>query len=142
MAELRKIASERFPNLAPRDVNAVISVAQRAALAGRMAVTGPHDEIPPLEDIPINPDLFGDDPQGRRFQGVVEVNVADPDSDAEYNVRLTIDFATLPDFDELFDRVIEFINQLIDNYPGRFGQMTDFEAEELALDIIGLQRRF
>lgn len=139
---LYSVVSSRFPNLPTTDYGHLIAAATRAVQAASGMEGSRGGSFPPLGEIPINPDLFGDEPDGRRFRVNVETSVFDDHSGKTAHLRVNVDFSTMPDFDELFDRVIEMIDRIHDSDPTRVPELSDDELEDIALQVIGIQRKW
>lgn len=140
--ELTALIRTKFPNLDGNDHGPLIAVASRAVMAGKSIEFGSVVGATSIDEIPINPDLFGDEPLGRRFRATVEASVFQEETGSVVTLRVDVDFSTMPDMDELFDRIIEMIDRIHNSDPSRVGELSDNELEEIAIEVIGLQRRF
>jgi len=64
--QIALLFSRRFEPITPQDRQRLTSLAERAVAAAAAINEMEADNAIDLEDIPVNPYLFGDDPSGRR----------------------------------------------------------------------------
>jgi len=114
---LASLVLGRFPSLTPSQQQTLIGMAQAQVDAGEsIDALGPNDRMS-LSGIPVNPNLFGDDPAGRRLR--VGTEFYDAALDRWYTVY--VDLADVESRSEAEQRVIDEANRIAENYPRAFG---------------------
>jgi len=104
-----------------------------ASLSG-LDISQPID----IGGIPVNPHLFGDEPEGRRFAAVTEVQF---EGDERF-YRLDVDLEDLETLEEMSSAARDYIDDIIGRYPGAFKGRAAGEYELANLRTIFIERRF
>lgn len=134
--------SERFPRLSADEQSQLLDhVTQAANIGGSVATDSIERDSPlvvRLDEVPLNRELFGDEPGGRRIRVTATLQAGEQ----AVEIMAKLDFATMPNLDELFEAVREFIERMIDEYPDAAERLGMEQTEEIALDIAGIQRSY
>lgn len=118
------------------------SLANQAVLGGRSFSELPPSSTLPLSQIPVNPDLFGPDRQGNRYQYHVRTRIVDSTTGRQkwlsHFIRSGRNLTSLQVMQEAESRLAE----KFEKYPVR-GASPVFEDWFIsAVEIVSVQRRF
>lgn len=136
--ELIRTFRERFAPVRDKTIEQVASFASRMISAGNLIMELPQDIVPPINVIPVNPALFGDDWFGNRVQLVVQGGVEGNDSAFD----VWIDLPDLTAFEEIWNIIVERANAIIESDPKAAERLGLYEARKIAIRQILAERRY
>lgn len=91
-----------------------------------------------LENFPIVPELFGDEPLGRRGQIGIEATLGD----GATRIRIDVDLAGVETWQDLLDLIEERIVEIENSDGSRFEGMSDLEKFDITTKILYGVRRW
>jgi hypothetical protein len=109
--------SKKFGFLGDDERDALFKLSESMVAAGATVNQLPPGTSINLNDVPLNPFLFGGDLEGRRslFTGEVEI------PGAEHRVQIRLPFTDVPSIDELREAFLSRALEIAGQYPGKFG---------------------
>jgi hypothetical protein len=128
----------KFAGLSDSERDSLEALARDGVAAGeRITERGPSGTLNP-DDIPTNPFLYGDDPEGNRVRiiGVVEF----PETGAL--IRVYEDFEDLPGIADMFAALKEKAGGIGEAYPKKFGLTPGEPIEARVVWIALAEKRF
>lgn len=117
---------------------ALLQAGRRASQAGINLNLADFERPGWHQSLPINPELFGQDPEGRRVKFGVEF----VDANGNPIVRTSVADDGTRTLQDLLDEALEAQRDIIKRYPGRFGGFRAGEDDELQAIITYAVRRF
>lgn len=91
-----------------------------------------------IEGFPIVPDLFGDEPLGRRAEMGLEIVLGDQAT----RIRIDVDLSGVETWQDLLDLIEERIQDIEDTDPTRFDGLSDVDKFDITTKIIYGVRRW
>jgi len=109
--------NRRFGFLADNERDSLLQLSEAMVENGATMQQLPAGASISLENVPLNPYLFGGATQGSRVLITGEVEIPG----AEHRVQLRIPFTDVPTVDEVRQAFLERGLEIAGNYPGKFG---------------------
>lgn len=130
---------QKYPDLPVNDVAALYDISLGMAQAGVNLTAGNASQLFDLGLIPVNPSLFGDEPDGRRIKLVINAFSQATGKDTLFYTELadSLDLATV------FADAADKLQQWVDESPEMLERMgVNVEEAKLHLSILFAERRF
>lgn len=140
--DLQDYVRSKWPTLTEGDLAHMLALGQSAIRAGRLANQLPPDRVLPLDEIPVNPYLFADQPLGRRFLYTVGIHFTDPVSGRGRMLTLHEPAAVLQSPDQIFDLVQQQTPQLSDKYERFNAWLQQHVLTNVDVTILGVERLY
>jgi hypothetical protein len=136
--QIDALFDRRFNPVTQETRDELFALAEAGLAAGTAINELPPDQLIPLEMVPVNPDLFGDDSAGLRvfFLGRWRRS----DSDRWFNVS-----GSLPDltvYQDILDAILQAAGANINESPKKFGAEEASNPAELIGEVYMAERRF
>lgn len=141
-SELLAFILGRYSRLSPEQAGQLAEHVTDSIAAAGIAREVNAAESLQLDTIPVNPLLYGNDPEGRRIRADVEAVVVDTATGGERTIRLNVDFPTPPSMDEIREAVLSAIEEIFDQYPEKFGDWEAGDIDDVNLTLNALERRY
>lgn len=132
----------RYSALSPADHLVLAELSTRAASNQQRLERGGESSIADIDSVPVNTELYGLQPDGRRVRAIVDVTRTDPQTGETSSIAANLDFATMPNLDEMFESVADLIDRIQDSDPTRVDETEIDDIESIAIEIIGIERRY
>lgn len=138
-ADVTAEIQQRFPDLPVNDVAALYDISFDIAQAGQNLTASDASRLFDLGLIPVNPSLFGSEPEGRRIQLVLNATNNNTGKSVLVYQDLADDTTLASVFDDAFERLAGWIAQYpkLAEYVG-----IDLELASMDFDVFLAQRRF
>lgn len=135
---IQALFARRFDPLQPNDRATLEQIARAGVAAGEMLSGLAPGESIPIHSIPINPNLFGDEPAGRRIKIIGEWQF--PNSEQWIETRL--EYPDLPTLDQILEDIINKGRQVGNRCHDKFGLPIDEPVDITNVRITFTERRF
>lgn len=136
--KISALFARRFEPMSANDRNRLLEIASAAVSAADLVNNlGPNDSLVP-GDLPITPELFGNDPEGRRALLITEFST--DDGGKWYETRLT--FADIPTMEEIREAIAAEASRRIVDSPSAFGLNRGDPQPELLFRVTFGEARF
>lgn len=132
----------RHPRLSENEVVILAELAEQGAAAGDAIERTPSDQVINLDAVPVNPILYGDEPDGRRIRVSVTATTATNTHGTEATIAVNLDFPTMPTPEEIREEILKTIEMITRDYPERFGQDEMEDLEQIEITVNSAQRRY
>jgi len=136
--DISSLLKRKFGPIEPETESEVMSLATRMRESGRRITLGEIEGELRAEEIVLVPQLFGDEPAGRRARVIGEVEL----EEGEPLIRVYVDFADLPSADQIYAEILSRAFEIITMYPEKFDIDPDQVASLHLVNIISIGRRF
>jgi hypothetical protein len=95
-----------------------------------------------IDATPINSELYGVIPAGRRFRVMAQGTFTDVNTGKERKVNINADFGTVPTLEELLKEIETVLQGIVDDYERLREGLPTGELDDLIIDFIGAERRY
>jgi len=137
-SQIAILFARRFEPIRNSDAARLRELAERGVAAGNdLNELGPGDPID-ISGIPTVSELFGDDPEGRRFFFIVEVDIS---GDGEWR-ELRLELSDFTSQDQLRDEANELASLRSTKSPGKFGAVNEEIEGDLPMRVVLGFKRF
>lgn len=136
--QIAALFQRKFEPMRPEDRIRLTQLAQAAIAGAESSQNTPFGSPISLTDLPVNPELFGDDFSGKRSFYLTEV--WNPFKDHWIEIRL--EFAGVPTPEEIQDKMFAEARRRLNDSPEKLGKPKDAEIPPLQGRVLFQERRF
>lgn len=133
---------ERYHQLSANDASFLAQYAINAVNAGNQLNADIIDAELAYDIAPINPLLGGLDELGIRYRVSAISNVTNQETGETKRTRHVLNMGASATYDEIIKEIEKMIEQIAEQYPGKFQWVNNWDDTSMAVGIESIQRKY